>query len=131
VKYPGLLGQLVAEQNTEVQSTLLVRRLARGCRSGVAEDCYETNLQIYHTNLDMLHLGLWFRAMLSNKFSLFSSSLHRSPDSFEHLMRATLYLFTTEQVQCCAHEFNEDGFIWTLYVKGDCNSFKIAKSIVQ
>jgi len=49
---------LVAEQNTNLQSTLLVGRLVRGSRSGVTEGCYETSLQIYHTNLDMLHLEL-------------------------------------------------------------------------
>jgi len=40
--------------------------------------------------------------MLSDKFSLFSSSLHMQmlPHSFEHPMYATLFLFTTSFGVC-------------------------------
>jgi len=63
--------------------------------------------------LEMLHLRLWFRVMLSDKLSLFSSSFHR---------------YATRSVRNIA---SVQDLIWSLYVKEDCNSFRIKKSSLR
>jgi len=86
--------------------------------SGITEHCYNIGLWIYHTNWISFTLDYdsWLRFVIS-----FVLLVHlyrcRVPDSVEQLMRNTVPV----------HDI-----IWSLCVKGDCNSVKIAKSsIVQ
>jgi len=63
----------------------------------------------------MLRFGWWFRVMLSDKFSIFSSSLHT--------LTTRLIWAPHARNIVSVHDFT-----WSLSVKGDCSSFRIKKS---
>jgi len=84
--------------------------------SAVTEHCYNIGLWIYHTNWVCFTLDYesWLCFLISFLF-LVRLYTCRVPDSVEQLMRNTVPV----------HDI-----IWPLYVKGDYNSVKIAKSSI-